>query len=56
MGYWRTLVGMLRALPRMARAIWRARAMARRWPLHGWKEHLDVPLVELRERYGIRPV
>lgn len=52
-GYWTLISASLRALPRVLRAIWRTRKMTRKWSLHGWAEHLDEPLCELRTRYGI---
>lgn len=52
-GYWTLISSSIRALPRVARAIWRTRKMTHKWSLHGWAEHLDVPLVELRARYNI---
>jgi hypothetical protein len=55
-GYWRTIRASLGAIPRALRAIWRARKMTRKWSLHGWRDHLDVPLHELRRRYGIHLV
>ncbi|MCX4243894.1 hypothetical protein [Paraliomyxa miuraensis] len=55
-GYGRMLWSSLGAIPRVVRAIWRSRSMTRKWSLHDWSAHLDVPLVELRREFGIRPV
>lgn len=50
------VLGTLRALPRLVRALWRARRMTAPWPFLGYAEHLGTPLAELRARYGIRVV
>lgn len=55
-GYWALIKSSLGALPRVARVIWRSRRMTRKWALERWPDHLDVPLCELRRRYGIRLV
>lgn len=55
-GYGRMLWNSLGAIPRALRAIWRTRSMTRKWSLHEWSAHLDVPLVQLRRDHGIRLV
>ena len=55
-GAWPLLTGTLRALPRIARVLWRTRRMPTRWPFWGYAEHLDTPLAALRRRYAIRVV
>lgn len=55
-GYGRTLASSLSALPRVAKVVWRSRRMTRKWALYRWTDHLDVPLGELRQRYGIELV
>lgn len=52
-GVWQIIVGTLRSLPRIARVLWRARRMPRRWPFWGYAEHLDTPIAVLRERFKI---
>jgi ubiquinone biosynthesis protein Coq4 len=36
------------------RTIWRCVTMASKWPWDDFDRHLDVPLFEIRERFGIR--
>lgn len=55
-GWWPLLRGTLRSLPRMARAIWRARKMTARWPFFDYAQFLDTPLVTLRQRFNIAPL
>ena len=55
-GYWTTLAGFVRALPRVFRGIGKARKMTHKWSLHAWEDHLDTPLRELRHGYGIELV
>ncbi len=55
-GWWKTLTGFVRALPRVFSAMWHSRKMTRKWALHGWEAHLDTPLQQLRQTYGIRLV
>lgn len=52
-GYWKLIRSTLGSLPRVVKVMWRARRMTRKWPLYRWEDHLDVPLCELRQRYGI---
>lgn len=44
------------ALPDLARVVWRSRRLRRKWPWQDWAEHLERPLVEIREDFGIRPL
>jgi hypothetical protein len=44
---------LLRALPGMLRAAWRARHMRKKWPWTGYAAYLDVPLVAIRREFGI---
>ncbi|MEM9454263.1 MAG: hypothetical protein AAGF11_08800 [Myxococcota bacterium] len=55
-GYGRVVASTLSTLPRVAKVMWRSRRMTRKWALYRWPDHLDVPLVELRSRYGIELV
>ncbi len=55
-GYLKLTAGTLRAVPRILRTIWAARKMTQPWPLHGYKDHLDTPLDELRRDFNIRLV
>lgn len=55
-GYARLAWATVRAVPRILRAIGRTRSMTRKWALHQWSAHLDVPLVKLRREHGIRLV
>lgn len=55
-GGWRMTVGSARALPRVLRAIARARRMRAPWPFFAYAQALDVPIAALRRRYGVRPV
>lgn len=48
--------GTLRAIPRAIRALWRARQMTAKWPFFDYAAHLGTPIVDLRRRYGVRPV
>lgn len=55
-GLWNTVVGSLRALPRLFR-VWRAsRNMRRPWDFDGWAAHADERLSALRADYGIQVV
>ncbi len=36
------------------RTIWRCLRMSHRWPWDSFEEFLDVPLVELREMFGVK--
>lgn len=55
-GLWNIIFGSLRALPRIFRAIRRARRMTARWPFFDYARFLDVPVVELRRRFGVQLV
>lgn len=48
-----TAVGMLRLAPI---TLWRCSRMTERWPWSRFEAYLDLPLVEIRRRYGIRVV
>lgn len=51
---WREMfVGTLRAIPRIFRAIRRARRMSAPWPFFDYARFLDEPLAALRRRYNI---
>jgi hypothetical protein len=55
-GWWQMGLGTLRALPRVLRAIGRARRMSAPWPFFHYARALDVPIAELRGRYNVHPV
>ena len=55
-GAWALLKGTLRSVPRMLRAIRRARAMPEKWPFFDYARFLDTPIAALRRRFGVRPV
>ena len=55
-GRLRILIELLRCAPDVVRVIWRSRRMARAWPWREYPQHLDRPLRELREEFGIRVV
>jgi hypothetical protein len=38
------------------RVVWRSRRLQRKWPWQDWAEHLERPLAEIREDFGIRLV
>ena len=44
------------SLPRVLRAVWACLRMTRRWPHQAWQPYQDVPLVQLRREFGLRPV
>ncbi len=44
---------LLLAIGPTTRAWWRARKMRERWQWHAWRQHLDTPLGELRQHFGI---
>lgn len=52
-GLGRALWATLKALPRLAGVIVRARRMTRKWPWTDHDAYLDRPLVEIREEFGI---
>lgn len=56
LGFWRGLWATLAALPRIARALWEALFMRKRWPWAPPADHLDMPLGVLRARYGIKVI
>ncbi len=56
LGWWRTIWASIGALPKVARVIWSARRMTRKWPIYGNEVYLDTPLGELREMFNIRVV
>lgn len=47
---------MLRAIVIVPRTLWRCARQRQRWPWSEFHEHLQTPLCELRERFGIRVV
>ena len=47
---------LLRCLPDVLRVVWRGGWLRRKWPWQSHAEHLDRPLAEIRERFGIRVV
>jgi hypothetical protein len=53
-GYLRMTVDTVRYAPLMLEAYRRTRRMKRKWPFHANNHLYDVPLVELRRRYGIQ--
>lgn len=53
MGHGRRAGLFLRALPRLVRATFRARRMAKAWPWMDFDRHLDRPLADLRREFGI---
>lgn len=55
-GWWKLLRGTLRSLPRMVRAIWRARKMTAPWPFFDYAQFLDTPIATLRRRFNIAPL
>ncbi len=55
-GAWKLLTGTLRAVPRVLRAIRRARRMPEKWPFFDYARFLDTPLAALRRRFGVQPV
>ncbi|MDC0669931.1 hypothetical protein [Nannocystis radixulma] len=55
-GLWRMTVGTVRALPRVLRAIRRARRMSAPWPFYDYAKFLDQPIAALRRRYNVCPV
>ncbi|SFD65672.1 hypothetical protein SAMN02745121_00965 [Nannocystis exedens] len=55
-GWWNLTAGSARALPRVLRAIVRARRMSAPWPFFDYARSLDVPIAALRRRYNVRPV
>ena len=46
----------LRSLVLVPRVLWRSRRMRERWPWHDFEAHMEKPLREIREAYGIRVV
>jgi hypothetical protein len=54
--WWRAIWEGLCTLPRMVRAMLRARRMSRKWPLHEWPRYLDVPLRDIRRAFRIELV
>ncbi len=52
-GYGKIVFASLKSLPRIFKAIARARRMTEKWSMFGYEEHLDTPLRELRKRYNI---
>lgn len=56
LGTWTALGQMVRALPLMPRAIWRASRMKRKWPFRNHEAYLDRPLSEIRDELGIRVI
>jgi hypothetical protein len=55
-GAWRLIRGVLRALPRIARALVRSRRMTAKWPFFEYAEFLDTPIAALRRRFNVVPV
>lgn len=55
-GWWAVTRHSIAAIPRVLRALWRSRKMPKRWELHNWAAHLDVPLFQLCAQYNIRLV
>lgn len=55
-GLWHMTIGTLRALPRVLRAIRRARRMSAPWPFFDYASFLDVPIAALRRRFNVRPI
>lgn len=55
-GWWPLIAATVRALPRAFRAIRRARRMPQKWPFFGYARFLDVPVVTLRQRFGVQPL
>ncbi|MCA9662227.1 MAG: hypothetical protein KC486_28065 [Myxococcales bacterium] len=53
---WSAFVEMIKATPRVLKAIVRGRRMSPKWPFFDYAAHLDTPLVELRRRYHIELV
>jgi hypothetical protein len=56
LGFVRAVWATLIIVPRMARAIWEARRMSRRWPWKTPADHFARPLADLRREYGIRVI
>ncbi len=52
-GYGKIIIESVKNLPRVFRAIARARQMTEKWPMFGYAEHLDTPLRDIRERFNI---
>ena len=55
-GAWKLLTGTLRAVPRVLRAIRRARRMPEKWPFFDYARFLNTPIAALRQRFGVQPV
>lgn len=55
-GAWKLLTGTLRAVPRILRAIRRARRMPEKWPFFDYARFLNTPIAALRRRFGVQPV
>jgi hypothetical protein len=55
-GYARVAVELLRCLPELVRVIVRSRRLSRKWPWRHFEDHLDDPLCDIREEFGIRVV
>jgi ubiquinone biosynthesis protein Coq4 len=47
---------LLRCLGDVLRVIWRSQRLRQKWAWRGYDAHLDQPLAEIRERFGIRVV
>jgi hypothetical protein len=45
----------IRSLTIVPRVLWRCGRMRKRWPWAEFDKYLDVPLVEIRHEFGIRP-
>ena len=55
-GAWRIAIEMLGCLPDVLRVVWRGQRLRRKWPWPEYAEHLERPLAEIREHFGIRLV
>lgn len=53
-GAWQITKVMLRGLPRIVRTIVRVRRMRVRWAFWGYADHLDTPVADLRQRFGVQ--
>ena len=56
LGYARAVWTTLAIFPRMARAIWEAWRMSKRWPWDAPAHYFDRSLADLRRQYGIRVI
>jgi hypothetical protein len=46
----------IRSLAIVPRVLWRCHRMHKRWPWSDFEKYLDIPLVEIRREFGIRPL